>query len=487
MGIMVSRGAIVKLPLGELRALASVKVGDVLLGKDSPNNIIGLLRSKAPRRLYGIRSGQAGPFFSDEQVVWTKAGWKAIDQVKAQAGNLDLKIGWLTNEDVIPHANGDIPLLSIYTITPHEAEEILDLSLDGDHTFYVEGVLFHNKGGSSTQTSTDYNSQQKPLVNDLFTLATGGLEGLLGIKRGEKGEILSYDFPKYEGSFVADPTKNQQGLALADQVARASVGTNSGKDLGDFFTKQILGGTLSNTAAQKFNYAPSIGVNDAITAAITPVKQNLLENILPTIQSAATANNAYAGAGSALESLQGRAVRDYGQTTADIAAKYGYQDFTDTRNLAFHDFQNSRQAQLQAAGIEGSLAALAPTLQSASVTNDLNAANVLKSTGDVRTANAQAGIDEQRAQFANLIQGAFAGLPEFQSLIFGGANPTSSVSQTTGRSGVQGALLGGLGGAGLGSALSSAGVLGAGTGALASTGVGIPLAIALGAAGGAKG
>lgn len=135
-------------------AIEDVKIGDFVLGLNGINQVIGydrpmlIIDNIREGNLYGFNG--LGKFVTSEHPVMTKQGWKAIDQMNAVRidphldqiliGNLDM------GDEILTEDGTYITVSSIEKYENQTQQELYNLLLDGDHTFYVNNLLVHNKG-----------------------------------------------------------------------------------------------------------------------------------------------------------------------------------------------------------------------------------------------------------------------------------------------------------------------------------------------------
>jgi len=163
---------------GTTRAIAEVKIGDLVLGEHGEVNRVVDIETPVlgPRKLYAFNDGPA--FVTAEHPFMTRAGWKSInpEATKAENGNLSvgaLKVGddmvWLetVTTRVKPQTvafgrmvqasyvqASSIEVLvetkfsALNSTTPHDGHPsmiVYNLRLDGNHTYFANNYLVHNK------------------------------------------------------------------------------------------------------------------------------------------------------------------------------------------------------------------------------------------------------------------------------------------------------------------------------------------------------
>lgn len=197
------KGVIVTLANGSKMAIEDVAVGDFVLGQNGPNQVIAYDRPQLiipdvrDGTLYGINGAEK--FMTSEHPVMTKAGWKAIDQENAKKFEphlSDVLVGNLEVGDELVMEDGTYTLISsIEKYTDQPQQQLYNFMLDGDHTYYVNGILVHNKGdggGGGDARGGFLNhgqfDQRYAYGGGIDMLAGGGLGSLGGYSDG--GRLL---------------------------------------------------------------------------------------------------------------------------------------------------------------------------------------------------------------------------------------------------------------------------------------------------------
>jgi hypothetical protein len=141
-------GSSVTLADGSCINIEDVKIGDRLKGFASINTVLGFDHPKIEsRKIYGFNG--KGRFVTAEHPLKTLDGWKSLspEATHAEKPSLDylnitkLEIGdWLITETGIEQIE------SIEEYSDQNPDELLyNFVLDGDNTYYVNGILAHNK------------------------------------------------------------------------------------------------------------------------------------------------------------------------------------------------------------------------------------------------------------------------------------------------------------------------------------------------------
>jgi hypothetical protein len=147
------KGSLVTLADGSKVAIEDVAVGDFVLGQSGFNEVMAhdrpqlIIPDVREGTLYGFNGSKK--FITSEHPVMTKAGWKAIDQENAKkfephlseilVGNLEV------GDEIIAQKGETLLVASIDKHIDQEQQQLYNLMLDGDHTYYVNELLVHNK------------------------------------------------------------------------------------------------------------------------------------------------------------------------------------------------------------------------------------------------------------------------------------------------------------------------------------------------------
>jgi hypothetical protein len=151
---------------GTSRPIELVGASDRVLGRDGRvNHVLAVHRPLlGDRHLYALNGG---PFFvTAGHPIWSAAGWKAVDPAAAAAEVPQLTVGRLALGDqllalaavAVPalagHRAGDeamaveqgpVLLSSLEGRPADPATPLYNLHLDGDHTYFADDLLVHNK------------------------------------------------------------------------------------------------------------------------------------------------------------------------------------------------------------------------------------------------------------------------------------------------------------------------------------------------------
>ncbi|MFL6043169.1 MAG: Hint domain-containing homing endonuclease [Gaiellales bacterium] len=151
---------------GTSRPIELVEAGDRVLGRDGRvNHVLAVHRPLlGDRHLYALNGG---PFFvTAGHPIWSATGWKAVDPGAAAAEVPQLTVGRLTvgdqllvlaaaavpalaghldGDDALDVEQGPLLLSSLEGRPADPATPLYNLHLDGDHTYFADDLLVHNK------------------------------------------------------------------------------------------------------------------------------------------------------------------------------------------------------------------------------------------------------------------------------------------------------------------------------------------------------
>jgi len=139
-------GTKVTLANGQEMSIEDVRPGAVLMGADGAHNtVIGLDRTRLGRRsLFGF-NGQA-PFVTSEHPFQTDQGWCSIDPEATLRENPQMTLGQLLpGSRMIRIDNSSLELLELIESPGFPEQVLYNFLLSGDHTYFANGFLVHNK------------------------------------------------------------------------------------------------------------------------------------------------------------------------------------------------------------------------------------------------------------------------------------------------------------------------------------------------------
>jgi hypothetical protein len=148
---------------GTSRPIELIGFGDLVLGENgSVSRVIGVERPLlGNRKLYSLNGSE--PFVTAEHPFMTGEGWKSIDPAATAAERSDLRVAKLQTGDslvelaemLVPALIGgnepveirtrSVALRSLEPATADPSTQLYNLLLDGDHTYFANDFLVHNK------------------------------------------------------------------------------------------------------------------------------------------------------------------------------------------------------------------------------------------------------------------------------------------------------------------------------------------------------
>ena len=124
--------------------IQDVKVGDVLKGEKTNNTVLGLHQPKLEtRKLYSINGGRY--FVTAEHPFKTIDGWKSINPKLTEEENIGITVTPLNVGDTLITDKGNVLIKTINSKSASSDTNLYNFILDGDHTYYADGYLVHNK------------------------------------------------------------------------------------------------------------------------------------------------------------------------------------------------------------------------------------------------------------------------------------------------------------------------------------------------------
>jgi len=332
--------------------------------------------------------------------------------------------------------------------------------------------------GKSKQTTKSSTNQTQ--TNTPFAPALPGLTDLAGQIAGATAQVQSQT--PYSGGFVALPGQLQQQVIPAYQQAAATAGS-----LVDPATQAALqtnwqmpsfAGPGTEAGTQGFASYDPTAIQPVIEAAMAPYMRQLMEQVLPGLQSAGIESGAYSN-DRALSTLPQMALRDTSRMAAEVGAGIGLQDFQNQQARQLEAFGLNTQRGLGEADVLTSRLGLYPALLDNIMRMSTGQASLTEHAAGYDTAMRQAAINDALARDAYAMQAPFRGLDTAASLygtfapygtqnMTGTSKTTQTSSPSLGSQIMQGAL--GVGGMLLG---SPGGLSMLGLGGTAAAGAGI--------------
>jgi hypothetical protein len=137
---------------GTEKNIQDVKLGDVLKGELGNNKVIGFHRPElGNEKLYSFNGGRH--FVTAEHPFYTTDGWKSLNPAKTAEEHLNIEVSQLKVGDTLVTDHGLVKLRKVYGKSDRTDTQLYNFILDGDHTYYADGYLVHNKVGCSADGS----------------------------------------------------------------------------------------------------------------------------------------------------------------------------------------------------------------------------------------------------------------------------------------------------------------------------------------------
>ncbi len=144
---------------GTSKNIQDVKIGDVLKGETSNNRVLGFHDPKLEDgKLYSFNGGRY--FVTAEHPFKTTGGWKSINPKKTLSENIGITVTELKVGDTLITENGKVLLKTIDSKNDKANTQLYNFKLDGDHTYYADGYLVHNKANCSASMGYSCGSGQ---------------------------------------------------------------------------------------------------------------------------------------------------------------------------------------------------------------------------------------------------------------------------------------------------------------------------------------
>ncbi len=141
---------------GSKKNIQDVQIGDVLKGETTNNTVLGYHQPTLDDgKLYGFNGGTA--FVTAEHPFMTTEGWKSINPEKTKKEHIGISVTTLEIGDVLVTEKGLVTVKSIQSKDAPATTKLYNFILDGDHTYYADGYLVHNKEICNQQYSCGEN------------------------------------------------------------------------------------------------------------------------------------------------------------------------------------------------------------------------------------------------------------------------------------------------------------------------------------------
>lgn len=135
---------LVQLADGTKKNIQDVQIGDVLKGEKTNNKVLGFHRPTLDGgKVYSFNGGRY--FVTEEHPFKTTDGWKSINPDKTAKENIGITVTKLEIGDTLITDSGQVKLNTIDAKDEPSTTPLYNFLLNGDHTYYADGYLVHNK------------------------------------------------------------------------------------------------------------------------------------------------------------------------------------------------------------------------------------------------------------------------------------------------------------------------------------------------------
>lgn len=129
---------------GSQKAVKDLRVGDVVKGETRNNTVQRVPSFDRRTKIYSFNGEEE--FVTAGHPFKTLEGWKAIDPVETPLDGHNVKVTKLRVGDVLIREDGShMKVDEITEAKQAEDHHVYNPVLDGDHTYYANGYLVHNK------------------------------------------------------------------------------------------------------------------------------------------------------------------------------------------------------------------------------------------------------------------------------------------------------------------------------------------------------
>jgi len=145
-GCCVTAGTNIRLANGQMLEIEKLQYGDIVIGKDgSQNTILGIEKEKQAAARLAYRINGERILMTHDHPIQTTTGWKSADPEYNSARHAWLPIaGRLQVGNEIITNSGTVMIKNLEPVWLPVGETVYNLILDGNHTYYADGMLVHN-------------------------------------------------------------------------------------------------------------------------------------------------------------------------------------------------------------------------------------------------------------------------------------------------------------------------------------------------------
>lgn len=170
-------------------SIQDVKIGDILKGETTDNIVLGFHRpTLGEKKLYSFNGGKY--FVTAEHPFMTTNGWKALDpKLALKEHKLNIEIGQLEIGDVLVTENGNVELKTLDFKSDRTDTQLYNFILDGDHTYYADGYLVHNKEACAYNEANGMCGNSFCIAGDGITYLPNGGNGTCSLYCDTIGDV----------------------------------------------------------------------------------------------------------------------------------------------------------------------------------------------------------------------------------------------------------------------------------------------------------
>jgi hypothetical protein len=151
-----------------MKKIQDIVVGDILKGVSTNNTVLSLLRPQLGNKLlYSINGSDA--FVTPNHPFLTTQGWKSIDPDTTRREIASLSVSLLKIGDTLITESGNIIVTSLIPHTADASTQLYNFELDGDHTYFANGLAVHNKNDVESCMAAIYDNNG----NDILQYCAG--------------------------------------------------------------------------------------------------------------------------------------------------------------------------------------------------------------------------------------------------------------------------------------------------------------------------
>ena len=166
------------------KMIKDVVIGDKVLGNDGAiNTVLGIEDPMlGSRKMYGFNGME--PFVSEEHPLMTTEGWGAFNAATLAQTEPDVyksimneqgEILELKENSMLVTNKGAFKIENLVEDTKEPEYKIYNLLLDGNHTYYANGILAHNKFCDATGKEAPFNGCGNDVSPGTCVIATHGV------------------------------------------------------------------------------------------------------------------------------------------------------------------------------------------------------------------------------------------------------------------------------------------------------------------------